>query len=169
MANPTTNFGWTLPTEGGDAGVWDTGLNDAFQEVDDDANTIKTTADAAMPKAGGTFTGEIVIHESAHDLSDLGNMSGTVTLDLDNGEWFYGTMTGAVTTFSITNWTASKGQVVTMEITNGGTAAWTWPAAIVWDGDTDPTFQSSGVDEVVFTSRDGGTTIRGRHSYSATS
>ncbi len=37
-----------------------------------------------------------------------GNMSGTVTLDLDNGEAFYGTMTGAVTTFAISNWTASQ-------------------------------------------------------------
>jgi hypothetical protein len=96
-------------------------------------------------------------------------MTGSVTLDLDNGEAFYGTMTGAVTTFAISNWTASQTQTVTLEITNGGSAAWTWPAAIKWDGDTDPTFQSSGVDIVILVSRDGGTTIRGMHSYSATS
>jgi hypothetical protein len=165
----TTNFSWTLPTEGGDAGVWDTTLNAAFDSVDSDLFIVKTTADAAMPKAGGTFTGETTVHSIPATTVNAGNMTGSVTLDLDNGEAFYGTMTGAVTTFAISNWTASQTQTVTLEITNGGSAAWTWPAAIVWDGDTDPTFQSSGVDIVILSSRDGGTTIRGMHSYSATS
>lgn len=166
----TDVFAWTMPTEGGDPGTWDTILNAL---VDDDiegtVSTVKTTADAAMPKAGGTFTGETVMHSTPSTVVDKSNMSGTVTLDLDNGEAFYGTMTGAVTTFAISNWTNAKLQTVVFEITNGGTAAWTWPAAVKWDGGTAPTFQSSGVDEVVFTSRDGGTTIRGRHTYSNTS
>lgn len=38
---PTTpNYEWVLPTEGGDAGVWDTKLNDAFESVDADMQAL---------------------------------------------------------------------------------------------------------------------------------
>lgn len=159
-----------MPTEN-TATNWDAGLNTLFDDhIEADIDSIEATADAAMPKAGGVFTGEVEILSSVQGVVDKGaTMSGTLTLDLDNGEFFHGTMTGAVTTFSIANWTASKVQHVEFEITNGGTAAWTWPSAIKWDGGTDPSFQSSGVDVVVFYSRDGGTTIRGMHAYSNTS
>lgn len=32
----TTNYGWAIPTEGGDTGVWDTILNAAFDDIDAD-------------------------------------------------------------------------------------------------------------------------------------
>ena len=37
----TTNYGWTIPTPGGDTGVWDTILNAAFQEIDDELTRVE--------------------------------------------------------------------------------------------------------------------------------
>jgi hypothetical protein len=55
----TTHFAWTKPTVSGDLGAWGTILNTALDDVDDDLNDVKTTADAALPKASGTFTGTL--------------------------------------------------------------------------------------------------------------
>lgn len=163
----TANFGWTKPTVGGSAGTWGTELNTLFDDADSDLNTVKTTADAAMPKAGGIFTGEIEIASERYALTALGNISGSVTVNLDNGDFQHGTVTGDITSFAISNWPASgKVEWLTLELTDGGAHTITWPAAIKWDGSVDPTLQASGVDVLVFYSRDNGTTIRGMHAYS---
>jgi hypothetical protein len=36
----TTNYGWAVPTLGGDTGVWDTILNTAFDDIDADLKTV---------------------------------------------------------------------------------------------------------------------------------
>jgi hypothetical protein len=42
----TTNFGWTMPTPGGDTGIWDTILNTMFQDIDDDVAALQARSDA---------------------------------------------------------------------------------------------------------------------------
>ena len=71
MAAPTTsaNFSWLLPTEGASSGVWDTFLNDVvsgttansdpFDGIDKVVGDIKTTADAALARAGGSMSGDL--------------------------------------------------------------------------------------------------------------
>ena len=48
-----------------------------------------------------------------------------------------------------------------LELTNGGAFTVTWPASVDWPGGTAPTLTASGVDQLVFTTRDGGTTYFG--------
>lgn len=95
-----------------------------------------------------------------------GNVSQTPTamgagtaIDLTTGNWFSRTISGA-TTFTITGApTGATGFI--LELTNGGSAAITWPASVRWPAGAAPTLTSAGVDVLVFLSRDGGTTWRG--------
>jgi hypothetical protein len=48
-----------------------------------------------------------------------------------------------------------------LELTNGGAFIITWPASVDWPGGTAPTLTASGVDQLAFTTRDGGTTYFG--------
>lgn len=47
----TTNYGWTLPTEGGDTGTWDTKLNAAFEEVDTELKRVEDDLDVTETAA----------------------------------------------------------------------------------------------------------------------
>jgi len=49
----------------------------------------------------------------------------------------------------------------TLLVTNGGSATLTWPASVDWAGATAPSLTSSGLDALVFTTIDGGTTWYG--------
>lgn len=159
---PTTaNFGWTTPVEDGSPGVWDTILNDLADAIDASLQTVKTTADAALPLAGGTVTGEVTFKTTRLDPVDKGAMSGAVTLDLDDANYFYGTKTGAVT-FTFSNFVSAKVEFFVLEMDNTAAGAITWPAAVVWDLDTPPTIDSADVQTFVFWSRDGGTVIHGK-------
>lgn len=52
MPDPTTNFGWDVPVDGGDVGVWGQILNQVFDDIDTDLNTVKQTAEAAFASGG---------------------------------------------------------------------------------------------------------------------
>ncbi len=88
--DPTTNFGWNLPQDQGDPGVWGALLNKIFGEdagavpgIDKVVNDVKTTADAALARAGGNMSGRVDVETAAWDLVNLGSMSGAVDLDLE--------------------------------------------------------------------------------------
>ena len=49
----------------------------------------------------------------------------------------------------------------TLLVTNGGSATLTWPGSVDWAGGAAPTLTASGVDALVFTTIDGGTTWYG--------
>ena len=102
------------------------------------------------------------IPQNANDLategSALGNITSTATVDLTAGQVFTATVTGAVTlTFSNPN---AYDEFVLI-VTNGGSAAITWPASVDWPGGNAPTLTASGVDVLVFVTSDTGTTWLG--------
>lgn len=167
---PTTDeFGWTVPTVGGSAGTWGDELNDLFDDdIEGTVKTVKDTADAALPKAGGTMTGSVDVKTALYTPVNKGNLSGAVTFDLDAANVFYGTVTGAVTSVTFSGLTSGKAEFWVIEITNGATANIAWPSSVKWDGGTAPTLQTSGVDVLVFYSRDGGTTIHAVQAMSHT-
>lgn len=93
----------------------------------------------------------------------------TTTFDLSTSRMFYGTNT-QITTFAFTNIPANfpNGANVPFVlwralITNGAAFAITYPGSVVWLNGSAPTLQVSGVDELIFFTRDGGTTIYGIH------
>lgn len=90
-----------------------------------------------------------------------GGISGAQVLDLSLGDYITATIAGA-TTFSFTNPIGSGSAAgFVLELTNGGVGAITWPASVKWPIGTAPTLTASGVDILVFSTRDGGTTWRG--------
>jgi hypothetical protein len=96
-------------------------------------------------------------------VSNLGNLTGTISIDLANGNSFYGTLTGS-TTFTMTGFTSGKECEFVLGIVQDSTPrSITWPTAVKWAGGTPPSISTgSGARDVfVFRSRDGGTTIDG--------
>lgn len=165
VQNPTTNFSWDLPTEGGSSGTWDTLLNSIFGEdsdagaldfgIDSVVGTIQTTANAALSRAGGDMTGEIdVLTERYASVSLSG--TGTQTCDLDVANAFYVTPTATIT-FAFTNEPAADDFIfIQIEITNGTAQTVNWPAEVDWPGGSAPTL-SANVDLITGYTRDGGT------------
>lgn len=166
----TTNFGWTTPTEDGSPGTWDTILNTAFQAIDTNLQTVKTTADAALPKAGGTMTGNLGGLTADWTVVNKGNMTGAVELDLATSDYFYGVRTGLVT-LTFANWPASgRVEYVVFEVDNNNVAGMTFPAAVLWDTlVTAPNIHPTDTQVFLFWSRDAGTTIRGKLLYQRSS
>lgn len=162
VRDPTENYGWELPNDQGDVGAWGAMLRVIFGDdevgVDKVLHDVETAANAAMPKSGGEFTGEVKIETERFRAVDLGSMSGNVNLNLANANVFYGVVTGNVTLL-FSNVPADGAVFVTVELTNPGTKV-TWPASVKWSGGAPPTFSSTGVDVVTLYTRDGGATWR---------
>lgn len=57
----TTNYNILKPEVGGDANAWGTHLNADLDIVDSTMKSISNVANAALPKAGGTMTGTLVL------------------------------------------------------------------------------------------------------------
>jgi len=91
----------------------------------------------------------------------LGSGSGTRTIDLSLGNYVSATVAG-VTTWVFSNPIASPAAIgFVLELTNGGSAALTWPSAVKWPGGTAPSLTAAGVDVLTFITDDGGTNWRG--------
>jgi hypothetical protein len=116
-----------------------------------------TVTTAAIAMADNLLT-RSVLKDYAVEGSAVGNTGATETFDLTNANFFSATLDQACTfTFSNPPASGDFGTFV-LELTNGGAFAITWPASIDWPGGTAPTLTTSGVDQLVFTTRDGGTT-----------
>ena len=113
-------------------------------------------AHAARHGAGGddriTSLGPVTERAQA-----LGTISGTVTIDLSAGLSVSATIGGA-TTLAFTSVPSGGAAVVVLRITNGGSAAVTWPMTITWAGSKAPMLTAAGKDMVVLATDDGGAT-----------
>jgi hypothetical protein len=120
---------------------------------------------------GATMAGELACADqivSRPTLKDyaiegqaVGNTGATRTLDLNDANFFSATLDQACTfTFSDPPASGDFGAFV-LELTNGGAFVATWPAAVDWPGGVAPTLTAAGVDQLVFTTRDAGTTWLG--------
>lgn len=93
-------------------------------------------------------------------VTNKGSISGAQSLDIATADYFYATATGAITwTFSNPPTAGVMGGFV-LELTNGGVGTQTWPASVKWPNGTAPTLSSTGVDVLVFVTRDGGSSWR---------
>ena len=138
---------------GGGGGLVADAINDGTTTVAPSQNAVY---DALAGKLSTTGGGKDAV-------SNLGSLTGTIGIDLANGNSFYGTLTGN-TTFTMTGFTNAKECEFVLGIVQDSTPrSITWPAAVKWAGGTPPTISTaSGARDVfVFRSRDGGTTIDG--------
>ena len=92
--------------------------------------------------------------------SAKGSVTGNQILDASSAAHFSATIAGA-TTFFFTVDATTPVNVIMIELTNPGAFSIIWPASVKWPGGSPPTFTVSGVDLLVFISRDGGTIWRG--------
>jgi hypothetical protein len=130
----------------------------------DTAGAALTTGAGLVDTEGGNLNlggGYIIEYSEKADAES--SSSNAITLDLDNGNMFYTTLSENITTVTFSNLPAS-GQFASWswEITQDSSARTiTWPAAVEWSGGTAITLSTgSGAKDVVnFWTRDGGTTI----------
>lgn len=151
----TTNFSWTKPTVGGSSGTWGGILNTALDDIDADLKTVKDTADAALPKAGGDMTARVNMVTESYASVAHGSVSGALALDCSAAHWHELTVGGNLT-LSLTNLPAS-GKIfpLFLRLTNGGAFTITWPAGTLWPSGAAPAFTSAGTDVLAFVVRDG--------------
>ena len=130
-----------------------------------------TTAGAALPKAGGTLSGEIVAADqiiSAPVLKDVGETcvanatsGSTDTISLTDGNVHNVTLTANCTfTFSAPPASGTSGSFTLFLNQDGtGSRTATWPGSVKWAGGTAPTLTTtaSRTDILVFTTIDAGT------------
>ncbi len=116
------------------------------------------TADAALPKAGGTMTGILTAVGTRGTKIAPTISAGTYTLNLSSGDWFTATISAA-STFALSN-VAGSGLTSSfiLDLTNGGAYTVTWFSGVKWAGGTAPTLTASGRDVLGFFTDDGGTT-----------
>lgn len=118
------------------------------------------TVGASNLSLGDNLLVRATIKDYALTRSDLGNATGSVTINLENGNFFTATSTGTTTwTFSNPPSGSTAGGFI-LELTNGGSQTQNWPS-VKWPSGSAPTLTSSGVDVLVFITDDAGTTWRG--------
>lgn len=81
-------------------------------------------------------------------------------IDCSLGNFFIKTASGGLT-WTFTNVPASRAYAFALELTNGGSGTQVWPNTVLWNGNTAPTLQTTGVDVLVFMTDDGGSVWRG--------
>lgn len=87
---------------------------------------------------------------------------GTQDIDLDDGRTITATVDTSTTTFTFSNPLATgNADAFDIYLTNGGSQTINWPASVDWVGGNAPTLTASGLDHLVFTTVDGGTTWYG--------
>ena len=123
--------------------------------------------------AGATLTGTLAGSDntvSRINLLDYGVVTnaigsiggGTQDIDLTLGNVVSATVDTSTTTFTFSNPTASDEHCgFVLYLTNGGSQTVNWPASVDWPAATAPTLTVSGVDRLVFSTIDGGTTWYG--------
>jgi len=137
-----TLVGTTLAADGTDANI--------------DINiTPKGTGAVALADA---LLSRPTLKDYAIEGSAIGNTGATRTFDLSVANFFSATLNQACTfTFSNPPASGDFGCFV-LELTNGGAFVITYPASVDFIGGVAPTLTAAGVDQLVFTTRDGGTT-----------
>ena len=127
----------------------------AFDTTDYATSTQGTTADAALPKAGGTMSGlvnmsdQIVQRPLLQDYSEKTVAMGSATaVNLEDGNVFSKTISGT-TTLTFTNPSAVGTSSFSLILTNGGSATLNFPT-VKWPAATAPTLTASGIDVLVF-------------------
>lgn len=141
----------------------------SYSEAKTDFGFMTDLVDDTTPQLGGNLDGQDYT-VSKINLKDYGEVTnaigsiggGTQDIDLTLGNSVSATVDTSSTTFTFSNPTASDELCgFILYLTNGGSQTVTWPASVDWPAATAPTLTASGIDILVFTTIDGGTTWYG--------
>jgi len=162
---PTTTKGDIIVSNGTDNVRLAVGTNDFVLTAD---STAATGVAWKAASGGTTWTSNqnaadyelqrVNLVDYAINGSAIGNVGATRTFDLTVANFFSATL-DQTSTFTFSNPPASgEFGCFVLELTNGGAFVITWPASVDWPGGSAPTLTASGKDQLVFTTRDAGTT-----------
>ena len=112
------------------------------------ANTSGAIANTTLDVYGGV----------AMNVVTLATSSNTVNVALAN--YFISTPAGT-STWIFTGVPVSRDSSFVLQLANGGNYTVTWPASVKWPANTAPTLSTSGVDLLIFSTVNTGTTWRG--------
>jgi hypothetical protein len=157
----TTAFATTFDTNIAAAGMTMAGSSIVADGTDADISINITPKGTGAVALADAILSRPTLKDYAVEGVAIGNAGATRTFDLTAGNFFSVTIDQA-TTFTFSNPPASGDfGCFVMEITNGSAFVITFPASVDWPGGTAPSLTASGVDQLVFTTRDGGTTYFG--------
>jgi hypothetical protein len=123
--------------------------------------TLGATTLSGTLSAADQIIDRAVLEDYAIQGLAIGATGATATIDMEVANFFSATIDEACTfTFSNPPASGDFGAFV-LELTNGGAFTVTYPASVDFPGGTAPTLTAAGVDQLVFTTRDGGTTYFG--------
>lgn len=123
--------------------------------------TLGATTLSGTLSAADNIINRPVLEDYAIQGSAIGNTGATQTFDMEVANFFSATLDQNCTfTFSNPPASGDFGGFI-LELTNGGAFTITYPASVDFVGGAAPTLTASGVDQLVFTTRDGGTTYFG--------
>jgi hypothetical protein len=153
----TTNYALTKPQDGASNDTWGPKINTDLDTIDTTMKAISDVANAALPKAGGTMTGQLNIKNGTLALSAIATGSGAKDLNMATAQVFTFTPTGNTTfTFSGVPATATTAFGFVLKLTNGGAFTMTWPVTVTWANGLAPSLTAAGTDILVFFTTDNG-------------
>lgn len=155
------SFSVIKPTVNGSNGSWGSILNTAIDDIVAQINTNISDIAARLTTAGGILTGRLDLKTVTQAHVSVAS-SGNPVFDLSAADSFDITITGAASpTFTNAPAVANALAGFILRITNGGSAAITWPASVKWPGGSPPALTAAGTDLLVFLSDNQGVTWRG--------
>lgn len=121
------------------------------------AASLNATGSARIGGTGTVANATLYVSGTA-----VQNVTGVVAENIawNAGNYFTKTISGA-TAFTFSDFPASGFAMLTLKLTNGGSAAVTWPASVKWSGGTVPELTAAGVDIINLFTDDGGVTVYG--------
>ncbi len=107
------------------------------------------------------------IKDYGETLNAIGSVGGgTQDIDFETGNVHSLTVDTSETTLTLSNPPASgTAGSLTLYITNGGSQTFNWPASVDFGDAGEPSLQANGLDIVILTTLDGGTSYEGMHAY----
>ena len=157
----TTALATTFDTNVAAAGVTLAGTTLAADGTDADISINITPKGTGAVALADAILSRPTLKDYAVEGVAKGNTGAAITIDVVDGNFFSATVDQATTfTFSNPPGSGDFGCFV-LELTNGSAFVVTWPASVDWPGGLAPTLTAAGVDQLVFTTRDGGTTYFG--------
>ncbi len=134
----------------------------ASTQIEDDAIITDKILDANVTaaKVATDAVTPVKIKSTVNAIGAIGG--GTQDIDLDDGRTASATVDTATTTFTFSNPKATgNADAFDLYLTDGGSQTVNWPASVGWAGDSVPSLTASGLDHLIFTTIDGGTTWNG--------